>query len=218
MGQCCISTVCITKFLEMFSFVSINILKKPYRGIFRVFLPYKLRMVKKRNYKEVSPEVENSIVVEHLCGRRGCCKKALANKYNLSKSTVRNILNRLTRTTVLRVPIITHTSRPDSMTHSRSQFSIGRPWFSVKSVEQLVLASSGQFPFVVATWSNRVTSVLMSTGQDTLNCRKGKLVLFGQCPHATAAHSREVFGYDAALDAGTHFLVISLRNHSQFTW
>ena len=94
MGQCCISTVCITKFLEMFSFVSINILKKPYRGIFRVFLPCKLRMVKKRNYKEVSSEVQRSIVAEHLYGVRGYSTKALANKYNLPKSTVRNILNR----------------------------------------------------------------------------------------------------------------------------
>ena len=93
----------------------------------------------------MSPEVENSIVVEHLCGRRGCCKKALANKYNLSKSTVRNILNRAYENRGFWVSIITRTSRPDSMTHSESQFSIGRPWFSVKSVEQLVLASSGHF-------------------------------------------------------------------------
>ena len=77
--------------------------------------------------------------------RTRLCRKALANKYNLPKSTMRNILNRAYENRGFRVSIITCTSRPDSMTHSESQFSIGRPWFSVKSVEQLVLASSGHF-------------------------------------------------------------------------
>ena len=66
------------------------------------------------------------------------------------------------------------------MTHSGSQFSIGRPWFSVKSVEQLVLASSGQFPFVVATWSDRVTSVLVNAVQNVSNCGCGKIIVLGQ--------------------------------------
>ena len=51
-------------------------------------------MVKKRNYKEVSPEVQPTIVAEHLYGGRGYSNKALAKKYNLPESTVRNILSR----------------------------------------------------------------------------------------------------------------------------
>jgi hypothetical protein len=67
------------------------------------------------------------------------------------------------------------------MTHSGSQFSIGRPWFSVKSVEQLVLASSGQSFFVVAAWSDRVTSVVVSAVQNVSNCGFAKITVLGQC-------------------------------------
>ena len=51
-------------------------------------------MVKKQNYKEVSPEVQHGIVAEHLYGVRGRGRRELAKNYNLPESTVRNILNR----------------------------------------------------------------------------------------------------------------------------
>lgn len=51
-------------------------------------------MVKKQNYNEVAPDVQRSIVAEHRYGVRGCGKMALANKYKLPLSTVRNILTR----------------------------------------------------------------------------------------------------------------------------
>ena len=50
--------------------------------------------MEKRNYKEVTPDIQRSIVAEYLHGVRGCGRKALAKKYNLRDSTVRNILTR----------------------------------------------------------------------------------------------------------------------------
>ncbi len=84
----------LNKFLDFLLATSINTLKKLYRGIFRFFLLCQLRMVKKQNYKEVSPDIQGSIVAEYLKGTRGHGRWALAKKYNLPHSTVRNILTR----------------------------------------------------------------------------------------------------------------------------
>ncbi len=51
-------------------------------------------MFEKRSYTEVSPHVQRSIVTEYFPGIRGCGRKALAKKYKLPLSTVRNILTR----------------------------------------------------------------------------------------------------------------------------